>query len=163
MFFYCAGRLCFFCHVFVVFLSCPPAVAEVLLASRPGVLQKYCEVSQRQIRLTSCQGQLPWKETLDVTLPHSGDPPACSCFLDTKPPPRAHLSSLFAHSAADTVDDAHDDLKREMSFYAASLNAVLWAQAECDKLHIPHKVPSVVSCTRALYPLIPWLLAAATG
>jgi hypothetical protein len=27
-----------------------------------------------------------------------------------------------------------------MSFYAASLNAVLWAQAECDKLHIPHKV-----------------------
>lgn len=60
------------------------------------------------------QGQLPWKETLDVTLPHS---------------------------AADTVDDAHDDLKREMSFYAASLNAVLWAQAECDKLHIPHKRP----------------------
>jgi hypothetical protein len=47
--------------------------------------------------------------------------------------------SLFS-SAVATVDDAQDDLKREMSFYAASLNAVLWAQAECDKLNIPHKV-----------------------
>ncbi len=44
-------------------------------------------------------------------------------------------------AAAATVEDAQDDLKREMSFYAASLNAVLWAQAECDKLKIPHKVP----------------------
>ena len=69
--------------------------------------------------------------------------------------PNCHPSSLFPPAAADTVDDAHDDLKREMSFYAASLNAVLWAQAECDKLHIPHKVPPVVSCTCAVYPLIP--------
>lgn len=75
-------------------------------------------------------------------------PPNCS-------PVECHPSSLFAPAAADTVDDAHDDLKREMSFYAASLNAVLWAQAECDKLHIPHKVPPFVSCMRAFYPLIP--------
>ncbi len=58
-----------FSHLFPR-LSLPYAVAEVVLAACAGAHPAPSRV--RIPPLTNHQGQLPWKETLDVTLPHAG-------------------------------------------------------------------------------------------